>query len=365
MPWQLLLINYWRILLMDDKKLVKGEVMQHLKKYNDREIFYQQYSSLHNDKEALNGFLQQYDQATLRKERIFIQEILPKSYEEFESEESIWDNRETAICIEKYCRLMPQLSAIHDFFEIVYVVDNNMHIDIGENSILLQAGDVCLISPGILHSPHIMEKTIALQMTVRKSTFRQEFFRCLTGNGLISDFFLNALYLQNDGSSLLFHMNSEEEIQNVFFNMYQENYNRYVGYQNIMNNLFEILLCYLLRCDSSNIEIIQTCQKFDTRITQILQYIENNCESITIADISKEFHLTKSYLSKYIKQKTGKSFSYILQEIRLEKARNMLCSSNLRVEDISEAVGYHNVEHFIRLFKHKYCKTPNKIRKDK
>ena len=350
---------------MEDKKLAKSKVMQHLEEYNDKEIFYQQYTSLYNDKEALNRFLRQYDQANLREEKIYIEEILPKSHEEFKGEESMWDNQETDIYIEKYCRLMPHLSAIHDFFEIVYVVDNNMQIEIGENSITLQAGDVCFISPGVLHTPHVMDKTIALQTKVRKSTFRKEFFRCLAGNSPTSDFFLNALYSQNDGSVLLFHMNSEEEIKNVFLQMYQENFNQYAGYQNVMNNLFEILLCYLLRCDSAQIEMIQTGPKADARMTQILQYIENNCERITIADISQEFHLTKSYLSKYITHKTGKSFSSILQEIRLEKARNMLCSSNLHVEDISEAVGYRNVEHFIRLFKHRYGKTPNQFRKDK
>lgn len=349
---------------MNDNKLDKSEVIQHLKKYNDSELFYQQYASYQNDKEAFNHFIEQYDQTTLRQKRIYIKEILQKSYKEFEDETAMWDNQDD-IYIEKYCRFMPDISAIHDYFEIVYVVENSMDMDIGEKSITLKSGDVCFISPGILHSPHVMEKTIALQMIVRKSTFRKEFFRCLTGNNVISDFFLNALYLQDDDSVLLFHMNLDEEIKNIFFQIYLENYNRYVRYQNIINNLFEILLCQLLRCDSSNIEIKRTCQKYDTRITQILQYIENNCERITIADISQEFHLTKSYLSKYIAQKTGKSFSYILQEIRLEKARNMLSSSDLRIEDISDSVGYHNVEHFIRLFKQKYCKTPSQFRKGK
>ena len=350
---------------MNDKKIAKSEVMQHLKEYNDKEIFYQQYASLSNDKEALKHFLEQHDPDILIKERIYIKEILPKSYEAFNGEESVWESQETDIHIEKYSRLMPHLSAIHDFFEIVYVVDNNMQIEIGENTFTLQPGDVCFISPGILHTPYVMDETIALQMTVRKTTFRKEFFRCLAGNSLTSDFFLNALYSQNGGSVLLFHMDSDEEIKNIFLQMYQENYNQYAGFQNVMNNLFEILLCYLLRCDQSDIEIKQDCQNADTRMTQILQYIESNCESITISDLSQKFHLTKTYLSKYITHKTGKSFRTILQEIRLEKARGMLYSSNLRIEDISEAVGYHNVEHFIRLFKQRYHKTPNQFRKDK
>lgn len=349
---------------MYEEKLVNSDVMLHLKKYNNRELFYQQYSSLCQNKEALKNFLGQYNPADLRKDKIFLEEILPKTCEEFEGEESMWDNEEASISIEKYSRFMPYLYATHNFFEIVYIVDNNMHLDIGGNNIPLHSGDICFLSPGTLHCPQVSEHTIALQMTVRKSTFRQEFFRCLTGSSLISEFFLNALYLQNAGNVILFHMESEEEIKNIFFQLYLENYNKSPGYQNIMNNLFEILLFYLLRCDTSRIELLQTCPKSEPRITKILQYIENNCQRITIAELSENFHLSKSYLSKYITQKTGKTFSYILQEIRLEKARKMLCSSNLRVNDISETVGYQNVEHFIRLFKNKYRKTPTHYRKE-
>ena len=350
---------------MKVKKLDKSEVMQHLKEYNEQELFYQQYAAFKTDQKALDVFFKQYSISNLREKRIYIEEILHKSHEEFECEASMWPQQGNDIHIEKYSRFMPRLTAIHDFFEILYVVENEMHIDIEGKDTILKAGDVCFISPGILHSPYITKKTIALQMIVRKSTFRKEFFRCLAGNSLISDFFLNSLYSQTNSSILLFHINKADEIKNLFFHLYQENYNQYIGYKNIMNNLFEILLCYLLRCEPTNIEIKQTHQHFDIRITQILQYIENNCEKVTIADISEEFHLTKSYLSKYITLKTGKSFSEILREIKLEKACSMLDYSNLRVEDISEAIGYNNVEHFIRLFKQKYSKTPNQYRKGK
>ncbi len=349
---------------MNNNKLDKSEVMQHLMQYNEQELFYQKYAALQTDEKALNLFLNQYNSHDLWKKRIYINGMLPNDHEVFSPETAMWDNQDD-IYIEKYCRFMPHLEAVHDYFEIVYVVENTMDIDLGEKSITLKSGDVCFISPGIRHSPHVMEKTIALQMIVRKSTFHQEFFRCLTGNSVISDFFLNTLYLQNYESVLVFHMSSDEEIKSIFFTIYQENYNKNTQYQIIINSFFEILLCHLLRCDSSSIVIEQIGQETDSRITQILQYIESNCKIITISDLSQKFHLSGPYLSRYITNKTGESFSSILKEIRLEKARNMLCSSNLRVEDIADAVGYHNVEHFIRLFKQKYFKTPSQFRKGK
>ncbi|MGG3132046.1 helix-turn-helix transcriptional regulator [Bacillus pumilus] len=61
-------------------------------------------------------------------------------------------------------------------------------------------------------------------------------------------------------------------------------------------------------------------------------------------------------------RKLGKSFREIRQEIRLEKACEMLTDSHLQVGGIAAAVGYQNVEHFIRLFKGKYHLTPHQYR---
>ena len=78
--------------------------------------------------------------------------------------------------------------------------------------------------------------------------------------------------------------------------------------------------------------------------------------------MAEKFNLSQSYLSKYIARTLGKSFSEIRQEIRLEKACEMLTGSELQIDDIAGAVGYQNVEHFIRLFKKKYHLTPHQYR---
>nr|WP_238153575.1 AraC family transcriptional regulator [Bacillus pumilus] len=95
---------------------------------------------------------------------------------------------------------------------------------------------------------------------------------------------------------------------------------------------------------------------------QMLQYIQQCCEHITIQEMAEEFNLSQSYLSKYIARKLGKSFSEIRQEIRLEKACEMITGSDLKIDDIAAAVGYQNVEHFIRLFKRKFHLTPQQYR---
>lgn len=347
---------------MGKEKLEKHEVMQYLREDNNQEIFYQQYQQKKQDDRALELFLKDYDKHDLMHKQIYIEEFLPEGQNEFEKEDTMWLGQKKDIDVRKYNRLMPQLTAIHDFFEMIYVLENEMYLEVENKKMGLRAGDIAFIPPNTIHKPIVMENTIALQIIIRKSTFQKVFFKMLKGNNLISGFFLNALYVKENKNILIFHSRLDKNVLDCSLHLFTENYNRLPGYQLIMNNLFEILLCLLLRFNPSHMKVNQVKQNSDIRIMQMLQYIQQYCERITIQEIAEEFNLSQSYLSKYITRKLGKSFSKIRQEIRLEKACEMLTNSNLQVDDIAASVGYQNVEHFIRLFKKKYQQTPHQYR---
>lgn len=107
----------------------------------------------------------------------------------------------------------------------------------------------------------------------------------------------------------------------------------------------------------------ETCK--DERLLEITNYIYANYKDVTLDDLSEKFFLSKPYLSKYIKEKSGITFGDILKKVRMKKARAMLKSSNATVESIAESVGYQNVEHFNRVFKKMYNMTPVQFRNRK
>lgn len=103
----------------------------------------------------------------------------------------------------------------------------------------------------------------------------------------------------------------------------------------------------------------------DPRMIEIMNYIQANYIDITLDDLAEKFYLSKPYLSKYIKEKSGMTFGDLVKKIRLKKARALLKSSNMTVENIALTVGYQNVEHFNRLFKKAYEMTPMQFRNQK
>ena len=86
----------------------------------------------------------------------------------------------------------------------------------------------------------------------------------------------------------------------------------------------------------------------DERLTEILNYINTNYLTVTLDELEEQFHLSKPYLSKYIKEKSGKTFGELVKNVRMKKARTLLKGGNMTVESIAEKVGYQNVEHFTR-----------------
>ena len=100
----------------------------------------------------------------------------------------------------------------------------------------------------------------------------------------------------------------------------------------------------------------------DERMMEIMNYIQTNYLTVTLEELSEQFHLSEPYLSKYIKEKSGKTFGENLQNIRMKRAKSLLKNSSMTVENIAYAVGYQNVEHFNRTFKKKFGMTPVQFR---
>ena len=103
----------------------------------------------------------------------------------------------------------------------------------------------------------------------------------------------------------------------------------------------------------------------DARMIEIMNYVQANYIDITLDDLAEKFFLSKPYLSKYIKEKSGMTFGDLVKKIRMKKAKALLKISNMTVENIAMSVGYQNVEHFNRLFKKAYDMTPMQFRNQK
>ncbi|AOT70617.1 response regulator transcription factor [Geosporobacter ferrireducens] len=108
-------------------------------------------------------------------------------------------------------------------------------------------------------------------------------------------------------------------------------------------------------------------EKYHNNLKQIKQarkYIEENyMKNITLEDLGAHIGFNPSYFSSLFKKETGTSFIEYLSKIRIEKAKDLLRESDLRIQDVCLMVGYNDAKYFTKSFiKHTGLK-PNEYRK--
>ncbi|MDR1017275.1 MAG: 2-isopropylmalate synthase [Lachnospiraceae bacterium] len=100
----------------------------------------------------------------------------------------------------------------------------------------------------------------------------------------------------------------------------------------------------------------------ETRVSKMLEYIKAHYTDVTVTDVANKFHITNPYVSKYIHEKTGKTFVEHVRNIRMKKAEELVLTTNMKIHKIAEIVGYPYVEHFNRVFKEYFGCTPLQYR---
>jgi transcriptional regulator GlxA family with amidase domain len=92
---------------------------------------------------------------------------------------------------------------------------------------------------------------------------------------------------------------------------------------------------------------------------QILQDLQLNW---TVEKMTEMTNLSKEHFHKLFKKEVGASPIQFLRHLRLEKAKELLETTNLRVKEIIREVGIRDQTHFVRDFKAKYGFPPNEYR---
>lgn len=103
-----------------------------------------------------------------------------------------------------------------------------------------------------------------------------------------------------------------------------------------------------------------------TSIKLAIQFITNNFDkNITLKDVADEVFLSQNYLSELFKKETGEGFYEFLSNYRIKRAKEMLITTNLKIYEIAESVGYNDSITFGRAFKKITGTTPNSFRNNK
>lgn len=109
----------------------------------------------------------------------------------------------------------------------------------------------------------------------------------------------------------------------------------------------------------------KTESKRDSSIGKIMNYLRNHySEDITLNRIAEELFLNPTYISRLVKEQTGKNYIELVMEMRIDRAVELLKNTDMYVYEIAEKVGYKNLKYFYRVFRKIEGKSPRDYRSE-
>ena len=130
--------------------------------------------------------------------------------------------------------------------------------------------------------------------------------------------------------------------------------------------LIKLHLWELVRQLIRNSDELRRTRKYNSQndvIATAKKYMkENYAEKLSIEDISNHVFLHPNYFHRLFVKNTQKTPLEYLTNIRLMRACELLLTTNLSIQEISEQCGFCNSSYLIRVFKKKYSTTPNGFR---
>jgi two-component system, response regulator YesN len=101
-----------------------------------------------------------------------------------------------------------------------------------------------------------------------------------------------------------------------------------------------------------------------TKVAEATEYIERNFsqKKLSVDEICRDLFISPSYLSRLLKRHLGKTFVDTLTDFRVEKAKQLLSDSDMKIAAVADAVGYNDPHYFSTIFKMLAGVTPSEYR---
>lgn len=145
-------------------------------------------------------------------------------------------------------------------------------------------------------------------------------------------------------------------IRDLFLFVYNEQH-RENPMPYMIEDALKLLLMTILRDQSE----IPEGEQF---LGQVIQYIDRHfSEKITLEQLAKRTHISKSYLTRRFRQFTGETIVNYINKLRIQYAREMLVNSEKNITEIAWAVGFDSPKYFHRVFKKETGESPAAFRR--
>nr|WP_320120285.1 AraC family transcriptional regulator [uncultured Marinifilum sp.] len=251
----------------------------------------------------------------------------------------------------------------HPEFELIYIEKSKGTLVVGDCIDHFKDGDMVFIGP---NTPHVMKnedsyyqnksdlKAIAWVVHFREDSFGKEFF-LLPEMQKIREFLVKSFQgIRIEGSS-------KYKIIQLLKNLHSADYSERIIF--LLQILRIISLSDELEYLASKSFVDSFSQSSNHKLYKIYEYVSKNFQDkIELDEAAKVANMSKTAFCRFFKNKTQKTFSEFLNEMRINYAKKLLAEGKLSVSQIAYECGFNSPSYFNKQFKASTGKAPLQLR---
>lgn len=251
----------------------------------------------------------------------------------------------------------------HDNYELVYMKTGSTVFEIAGQPVEMGPNDIIIIKPGQPHKFIVKSKTVSGFLVLN---FKFENKKTHGFSEVPVEDFLNFVSGKESGPYISLKVSQKNEIINVMNRILKEREGSEIGSEFLSQLLVMELFVLISRALKMQWEssIKNKSPKLKELIEISVKYIYNNFErDISLSDIARYVFLSPSYYTRAFKEEMKTSPINFLLKVRIDRARELLADSDLKIGDIALSVGFSNQQRFNEIFKKYTGCTPLHYRK--
>lgn len=258
------------------------------------------------------------------------------------------------IYIEKQCRFIDIPMHSHEYIEVVYVYQGKMRQTVNGKVIEQNQGEILLLNQFAKHKVEAAGEEDIIVNFIIEPEFFGRLISLFDSDNLITEFILASINsINRHGEHIHFKVGDNPKLQESVLKIINEIYSEHSLKQIRVHFLVGLLLTDLLSNMESSDYYVSVNHNESLAIA-VVKYINDNYQTASLKEISATLKQPNYAVSRLLKKFSGKTFSDLLLEKRLERATYLLKYTDYAIIDIINMTGYENASHFYKVFKDKY-----------
>jgi AraC-like DNA-binding protein len=249
---------------------------------------------------------------------------------------------------------------------LLYVQEGEFRMRVDANEYNMQPGDCALVQPGSLVTLQGVTHTITpfIHMDIFYNPHRSQSFATRPGQIDLTEYghLLQPALNQMEGIQVPVRLKSKDP---VAFRAKLLEIVRLLTEPNALHQLKAQtlageLVVAIVESHSAADTVARTTPQTLNWVTSFLSF--HLSERVTVKDLAKRANFSPSRFNTLFRERFGMSPHQYLLNMRIASAKDLLATTDNKLEDIARYCGFHDIHHFYKMFKKETHLTPGQYR---